>query len=161
MNSITRENVKAAFEQIIAQYGEDHTYTRQDRIGGFGVDVMGCFYTLPEKQDDAYVPACIIGQIVHIVVPEALQLIGELEEHYATSCGADSILDGSWSGWSDEDGNEPIQAWALAADDAADEHMIDALTRAQARQDAGGTWGEAYAEYLTLLDQLDRGANVV
>ncbi|URP22096.1 hypothetical protein SEA_BIG4_338 [Microbacterium phage Big4] len=158
MELLNRENVKAAFEQIIAQYGRDYQY-QQIRRAGDGPD-MGCYYTVPKTDESApYQPACIVGHVINIVMPETLTVLGELEDHEACSTGAGNLLDGSWFGFADEDGHVPEQAFTLVADET-DEPLIAAVARAQTIQDDGGTWGEAYDGYLARLAELDTKTEV-
>ncbi|UDL16294.1 hypothetical protein SEA_ZOOMAN_323 [Microbacterium phage Zooman] len=153
MELLNRENVKAAFEQIIAQYGEDHEYQRVTREAD--APDMGCYYTAPKTDDSApYQPACIIGHVISIVMPETLKVLGELEDHHACSTGAGNLLDGTWFGFADEEGHVPDAAFTLVADEM-DEPLIAAVARAQSIQDDGGTWGEAYAAYRARLAELD------
>lgn len=155
--TFTREAVTAAFEAIIAEYGADHTYEKQDR--GEDTPSGGCFYSLPEKDAEGnYEPACIVGVIIDRLDPALLQDIGRLEEEQNKSCGAPTLLFGMWYNWSDEDGNLPDEARILIDDETGDVTLANALSRAQSIQDVGGTWGEAFAEYrdyLALADALD------
>jgi hypothetical protein len=147
-NTLTRENVEAAFQSIFAQYGEDHTYEMEERNGDRG---QGCFYTFEQKVDDKYVPACIVGQIIDRVTPESLQPIGDLEAESVNSCSALDLLLGSWIGWADEDGNAPDDAHSFTDD----EDLASALDTAQSVQDNGGTWGAAYEAYRKALRRRD------
>ena len=144
-NTLTRENVEAAFQSILAEFGADHLYERQSRTLG---DSNGCYYTLPTKHEGEYVPSCIVGQIIDRVDHAALQVIGELEAETNLSCGAYAVLDGVWSSWSDEDGNAPEEERQFTED----ETLIRALDRAQGVQDDRGTWGEAYEAYREFLE---------
>ena len=145
MELLNRENVDAAFKQIIEQYGADHKYVRQIERGD-----IGCFYTQPQDDAGNYAPACIVGHIVSRLVPESMPIIGELETRLGSSTGAAALLDGSWHGFADQDGNTPEEAFSRLEDED-DEVFVAAVALAQGIQDGGGTWGEAYQAYTQAL----------
>lgn len=149
MDILTIENVDQAFQQIIETHGHLHKYKKQNRTNG----VVGCYYTLPEKVEGKYVPSCIIGQIIDVISPEDLQTFGEQEELRGNSCGAASILDGSWISWSDEDGNVTPEAHSFVDPDTEEGSiLITALEKAQGVQDIGETWGEAYRAFRLVIE---------
>lgn len=155
--TLTRESVAAAFEAIIAEFGADHRYESQSRDSSD--PTMGCYYTLPEKDAEGnYAPACIVGHIIARIEPDVFQTIGALEAETARSCGATTLLLGYWYNWADEDGNLPEDSHTFIDEDEGDMTLLNAIGKAQSRQDRRGTWGEAYAaylEYIALADSLE------
>lgn len=148
-NTFTRENVEAAFQSILAEFGADHLYERQVRPGD-DPKSASCYYTVPEKHDGKYVPSCIVGHIIDKIDPDLLQIIGEQEDTYNTSCGADAVFSGTWGSWSDEEGNVSEDERTVIEDDNL---LIIALSYAQDAQDDGKTWGQAYESFRAELSR--------
>lgn len=156
--TFTREAVTAAFEAIIAEFGAHHTYPLQMREP-YEPGVMGCYYSLPEKDAEGkYVPSCIVGHIVARIEPDVFQTMAALEAETGRSCGAPTLLLGYWYNWGDEDGNLPEDSYTFIDEDEGDVTLVNALGKAQSAQDKRRTWGEAfqeYKDYLALADQVD------
>ena len=122
--TITRENFTAALEAVVAERGEDFVYPvkwREEPPIGMSPEEGRCKYTVT-NEDGERVGACIVGAAL---------------EH---------LLGHPYEGPNDS-------AFHLLIDgfNVEDEEFANAVAEAQAKQDGGGTWGQALAVYKRFL----------
>lgn len=129
---LTVDQVLKDLEEIVQEYGADHTAV--------------CHYS-NEKEGDALAPICIAGVWVHKRAPELFPLLDEGDWQNITSVP-------------DEYGytyNDPCTYRAPIADLAEmDAHRV--IWKAQAVQDDSKTWGEALAAAKLLASQIQESA---
>lgn len=132
MNEFTTAEVTQAAQQVVADFGREHYYTREAVASG-GVQ---CFYSTR----DGHV-GCFVGAVIKQLDPAAFDRLHyeEFKQSDAPeSVGSAGVVGNPYNGYI----NLPIAARA-------------ALTVAQDAQDAGYNWGVALGKYLDALDEFE------
>lgn len=124
MKELTADEVRAALQRAVDFKGADYVYRGPRGSGG------SCWYANPNGT-----PSCIVGHVFADIDPEFYARLRKMEQDTGLSATVETIFAG------DDPEKWGLHPPRIGAD------VTEALSRAQAIQDTGRTWGDALEGY--------------